>query len=78
MKIYILKCINKNEWFYPWYDKVDKVVVRAESEDAARGLASKYHGDEGIDCWFNKKKTSCDVLTKDGESQVIIQHILYG
>jgi len=39
-----------------WQEQ-EGVVVIAESEDSAREVASRSHGDEGVDLWLTPKVT---------------------
>ncbi len=67
----------------PWYDKVFGFVVRAETEEEARRLANEQGGDEtgeirtivyrtGGNPWLDSKYSTCEILTEDGEPEVII------
>lgn len=76
MYLWILKP-NKNlsyedDLWSPWYDKTFGVVVRAESEDKARKLASTACGDEGSKAWLDAKYSSCLRLLDEGEESVVI------
>ncbi len=57
----------------PWYDKTFGVVVRAETDDEARAIASKVAGDEGEAAWLSATFTTCDELVPDGEPGVIMR-----
>lgn len=72
MKLYILAPIAPNDrpWD-PWYDKAFAFVVRAESESAARHIASWNCGDEGKEAWLNPSLSTCDELTADGDPGVV-------
>lgn len=70
MKLWILRPINAWE---PWYDKAFGFVVRAETEDAARTLASEQAGDELSHSWMMSSRTSCVPLEQEGEAAVIIR-----
>lgn len=70
MNIYILR---RKEVWEPWYDSAFGFVVRASSEKEARQFAAKDAGDEGSESWIDATKTTCDILTCDGESGVIIR-----
>lgn len=61
---------DQPEW-KPWYDKLFKAVVRAETEQQARSLASECAGEEGKSVWLDPAKTSCAPLDHDGEPGVL-------
>lgn len=56
----------------PAYDVANGFVVRAESESAAREIASKNSGDEGRSVWLDPEKTTCVELMADGEPGCIL------
>lgn len=70
----------------PWrreYDVLNAVIVRAETEIAARNFAQDVRGDENwessniwglTDVWLNPVCTSCIELTADGEAGVILEN----
>lgn len=64
MKLWILRPRNTN---HPrWrnvYDTLRCVVCSAETEGAARTIATIHHGDEGEDAWMNDDLVSCEELT---------------
>lgn len=70
MKLYLLTPVSR---WKPWYDKVMGLVVRAESEDHARDLASSVSGDEGADAWRDSALTKCVELTSDGPAGLILR-----
>lgn len=55
------------------YDEADSFVVRAESEESARELASQKAGDEGGLTWLQSDRSFCSELTVDGIDKVIIR-----
>ena len=55
------------------YDESRAFVVRAESREAARLLASEQCGDEGEAEWMHHATSTCEELTADGESGVIVR-----
>jgi hypothetical protein len=59
------------EWT-PWYDKAFGVIVRADTEEEARDMASECRGDEGKAVWLDESKTTCVELTPDGEKEIIM------
>ena len=73
----------KDPWT-PWYDKAMGFVIRAETEEQARKLATKQGGDEvdrfggynkeaRKDAWLNSQYSDCAELLTDGEEEVIIR-----
>lgn len=75
MKLYILEATKSWE---PWYDTVDKIVVRASTSKQARKLAASVCGDEGADVWTEPKRTSCKQLTNKGPAEVILRDFQAG
>lgn len=69
MNLYILRPIEN---WKSWYDKCFGVILQAETEEAARKLASECNGDEGPDVWLNPDKTSCNILTAGDKEKVIM------
>lgn len=57
----------------PWYDKTFGFVVRAETEQQARAIASKESSDEGCNAWLDVWQSDCIELTTDGDEGVVIQ-----
>jgi hypothetical protein len=43
----------------PWFDKAFGFVVQADTEERARELASKEHGDEGAAAWTQPWNSKC-------------------
>lgn len=86
-KLYYLKPKSiKLEPWQPWYDKAFGFVVRAESPDEARLIASQNAGEEDntgyyeynkreLSVWCDEKYTECIELTGDGESELILRDI---
>jgi hypothetical protein len=72
MKLYILTPVK--EW-QPWYDCCFGMVVRADSEDRARDIASKSACAEGGAVWTNKEITACTELKQDGHEDLIIRDV---
>ena len=77
MKLYLLRPIDLgtdqiNDLWKPWYDKAFGFVVRAETEEKARELASDRCGDEGRHAWLNSEYSTCIQLQEEGEEEVII------
>ena len=72
MKLWLLKPVK--DWD-PWYDKAFGFVVSAESEEAARRIASVNHGDETSEAWINPRETSCvELKAEDFPNEVIIRN----
>jgi hypothetical protein len=75
-----------NPW-EPWYDKCFGMVIRAESETAARLLAGRQREsfgnyvswenacDEGGAAWVSEKFSTCVELSVDGDAEVIMRDI---
>ncbi len=85
MELWILKpqlnLAKDDDPWEPWYDKAFGFVVRAETEKEARQLANNEAGEENkgeflgetiTTPWLDSKYSSCNVLTRDGMSEVII------
>jgi hypothetical protein len=83
MKIWLLKNREDlpekeadNPW-YPWYDKIFGQVVRAETEQQARQIATEQAADEAKgefkDAWLNSQYSTCVELSADGEPGVILR-----
>lgn len=69
----------------PWnacYDKAFGFVVRAETEEDARKLASEDGGDEvgesNGQAWLNPKYSTCIELVADGEAGEILWDFHHG
>lgn len=54
------------------YDEYYGFVVRAESAEMARYIASQAHGDEGTDVWLDPKSSTCVGIQAYGETGVIL------
>ena len=61
-----------NPW-EPWFDKAFGFVVRAETEERARQLASEDAGDENEGSWLSPEFSSCVELSVTGLETVIIR-----
>jgi hypothetical protein len=55
------------------YDANNGFVIRAETEQHAREIASQQRGDEGSSTWLDPRRSSCRELTADGPTEVIIR-----
>ena len=87
MTLYLLRP-NENlqgcDPWEPWYDKNFGFVIRADSEQEARQLASKEGGDENTEdytggkrkCvyspWSDPQASTCEELLAEGETTLII------
>ena len=80
MKLWLLRKIedlNKddNPW-EPWYDTNKGFVIRAETEERARGIANHTRGSEnsrGFVPWLDSKYSTCKELNISGEEGLIIR-----
>ena len=70
MKLWLLKPYEDWE---PWFDKAFGFVIRAETEEAARAIASENAGDEGGTPWLLSSHTSCVELLPEGESGLVLR-----
>lgn len=79
MKLWLLRPVEDNALWEPWYDKAFGFVVRAETEEEARALAQAGGGDEAgwfrksFPAWTDPANSTCVELTSDGDAQVIIR-----
>jgi hypothetical protein len=63
----------------PWgYDCYYAHVIRAESENDARRIASTVACDEGPSVWLDPSMTTCKPLTSTGEPVIILSDFLAG
>ena len=67
MKLWVLKLKQ------PTWDTMKAIVVRAKTEESARKLASTVAYSEGKAAWSNSSKTSCEELSSEGESEIIVK-----
>ena len=72
MKLWILRPIEGNDAWEPWYDKAFGFVVRSCDEANARELAALNHGDEGRLSWLDNTASTCVELLPDGEIEVVM------
>ena len=73
LKLWILTPINpQNSPWDPWYNKCFGMVIRAESEELARSLASRHSGYEGSEPWQNPIQSSCEILDKEGPEAILM------
>ena len=81
MKLWLLRPIEGDALWEPWYDKAFGFVVRAETEADARALALTDSGEETFDllgpdtdraAWESAHST-CVELLPDGEPGVVMR-----
>lgn len=80
MKLWILRprrfdIMENNPWD-PWYDRTFGFVIRAETEGKAREIAHDNGGMEnyyGVVPWRDPNLSTCEELTTDGETELIIK-----
>ncbi len=70
MKLWLLECIV--DWPNPW-DCNMGFVIRADSEYAARVLAESVTGDEPLGAWLDGTQTTCEELTADGGTDIVLR-----
>lgn len=59
----------------PWYSIWDcshGMIVRANTEEQARQIASDHHGDEGAHAWIDPKYSTCVELPAEGDPGLIL------
>lgn len=69
MKLFKLTDLNSN------YDEISEVLVRAESEEAARVLVAGDGGGERPERFLNSIHTTCEEITVDGPMEIIIEYV---
>lgn len=75
MKLWLLRPrddLVTSPW-HPWYDKAFGFVVRAETEDAARCVASAECGDEKPNAWLDEKFSTCIPLEASGDCEIVVR-----
>ena len=81
LKLWLLRPYKKFQSHYtdevspwnPWYGKAFGFVVRAETEEEARKLASEDCGEEGKEAWVSGKYSGCMALRIEGKAKIIIR-----
>ena len=89
MKVWILRPVeglpSGDDPWDPWYDKAFGFIVRAETEEEARGFAHEDAGDENrgefaggkisetTTPWLDSKYTTCIPLSDQGEIGVVMR-----
>lgn len=78
MKLWLLTAKQDDPiWAFP-YDKKHGHVIRAETEESARGMASTSVGDEGRDAWLDSAHSTCDELFADGPPEIVLTDFCAG
>jgi hypothetical protein len=84
MRLYLLRPIDDEaDPWVPWYDKCFGMVVRAETRQQAREIASKEGCDEVAtwqaekwpNPWLDPDLSTCEQLWRAGDPGVIIQDV---
>ena len=78
MKLWLLEAIEDSGPWDKWYDKAFSFVVRANTEEEARALASgncgdEYYASEGM-AWKSPKYSTCTQLLAKGKAEVVIRN----
>lgn len=55
------------------YNANNGFVIRAETEQHAREIASQQRGDEGSVTWLDPKRSKCRELTADGPPELVLR-----
>ena len=67
-----------NPWD-PWYDTLQEIVVRAETEEEARQITVDWQGEEATDWevspWLDPTLSGCHELLYEGEPGLIVRNI---
>lgn len=79
MKLWVLKAINDGDGIpeFTW-DSCFGMVIREETEQKAREYAACCSLFEGRDVWLDSNKTTCDLLSVDGEPDCILEDVRNG
>ena len=62
MNIYLLQANCNNSYWNVWYDKCFGMVIVADSEEAARALATKEDSSKNIPVWQDTAFTTCELV----------------
>lgn len=62
MNIYLLKANYDNSYWDDWFNKCFGMVIVADSEEAARALATKEDSSENIAIWQDTAFTTCEMV----------------
>ena len=75
MRLWILKPVDDSSapWL-PYFDRMFGFVIRARTEDAARGVAASNCGAEGPDAWLSSKLSTCVEVLAEGSEGVILDN----
>ena len=82
MKLWLLRPVDNDPAWVPWYDKAFGFVIRAETEREARLIADQKGGSErlnrsgdwrrSLEIWTNPARASCVELLAEGTEGLII------
>lgn len=80
MKLWLLERSREGRERDRVYDCANGFVIRAETEEDARIVASERpnHGDEGPDCWLDVNRSDATELSVEGSPGVILQDFHHG
>jgi len=81
MKLWLLRPIEGDAFWEPWFDKAFGFVVRADTEEQARQLAQADGGDEKRErfggkprpAWTDATHSTCVELTAEGAAQIVLR-----
>lgn len=82
MKLWLLRPVEGDHHWEPWYSKAFGFVVRAETEEDARKIADRnggnetsteYSEDQSRHPWLDAEHSTCNELTQDGSEGMIIE-----
>ncbi len=72
-KLFLLKRIDEAN-----YDENFGFLIRAESKEEARKIASENIQDESADTWLNSDLSTCDVMKWPGEKGILLRSFKAG
>lgn len=78
MQLWILEPTEDQWQHMPLRDITRKQIVRAVSEQEARAVAVDHAGDEGASMWASPARSTCGVLTADGNPGLICKDFAEG
>ena len=82
MRLWLLRPIQGNRLWKPWYDKVNGFVIRANTEVEARAIAQDNAGDEihedytncgDAPAWTDARNSTCEFLDPEGEAEMVLR-----
>jgi hypothetical protein len=71
-KLYLLRPVEGDLLWEPWYDKIFGLVIRAKTKKQARKMASLQAGYETADAWLNPAHSTCKKLNTAGKDEIVI------